>query len=68
MAQSKELYDAILNGDAKKAHAVTQTALAVGALPMDLISESMVPAMDESAVCSRRKNTSFPSYCWQVAL
>ena len=47
MAQSKELYDAILNGDAKKAHAVTQTALAVGALPMDLISESMVPAMDE---------------------
>jgi 5-methyltetrahydrofolate--homocysteine methyltransferase len=47
MAQSKELYDAILNGDAKKAHAATQVALAAGVAPMTLISESMVPAMDE---------------------
>jgi 5-methyltetrahydrofolate--homocysteine methyltransferase len=47
MAQSKELYDAILNGNAKKAHAATEAALAAGVLPMDLISESMVPAMDE---------------------
>ncbi len=47
MAQSKELYDAILNGDAKKAHAATEAALAAGAVPMQLISESMVPAMDE---------------------
>ena len=47
MAQSKELYDAILNGDAKKAHAATQTALAEGTDPMQLIAESMVPAMDE---------------------
>jgi len=47
MAQSMELYDAILNGDAQKAHAVTQAALETGVLPMDLISESMVPAMDE---------------------
>jgi len=31
----------------RRRSAVTQTALAVGALPMDLISESMVPAMDE---------------------
>jgi len=47
MAQSIELYDAILNGDAKKAHAATEAALAAGALPMQLIAESMVPAMDE---------------------
>ena len=47
MAQSKELYDAILNGDAKKAHAATQAALAEGTEPMQLIAESMVPAMDE---------------------
>lgn len=47
MAQSKDLYDAILNGDAKKAHAATEAALAAGTAPMDLIQESMVPAMDE---------------------
>ena len=47
MAQSKELYDAILSGDAKKAHAATQAALDAGAEPMQLIAESMVPAMDE---------------------
>lgn len=47
MVRSEELYDAILNGDAKKAHAATQAALAAGTLPMDLITSSMVPAMDE---------------------
>jgi 5-methyltetrahydrofolate--homocysteine methyltransferase len=47
MAQSKELYDAILNGDAKKAHAATEAELAAGVEPMQLIAESMVPAMDE---------------------
>jgi len=33
--------------DAKKAHAATQAALAEGTEPMQLIAESMVPAMDE---------------------
>ncbi len=47
MAQSKELYDAIVNGNARKAHAATELALAAGAPPLQLISESMVPAMDE---------------------
>ena len=47
MAQLKDLYDAILNGDAKKARATTETALAAGAPPMELIQDSMVPAMDE---------------------
>jgi len=47
MAQNKDLYDAILSGDAKKAHATTEAALAAGVEPMTLIQESMVPAMDE---------------------
>ena len=47
MEKSTELYDAILIGDAKSAYAATQTAIGAGALPMDLITESMVPAMDE---------------------
>jgi 5-methyltetrahydrofolate--homocysteine methyltransferase len=47
MAQSKELYDAILNGNAKKAYAATEAELAAGVEPMQLIAESMVPAMDE---------------------
>lgn len=47
MTQSNELYEAILNGNAKQAHAATEAALAAGAQPMDLISGSMVPAMNE---------------------
>jgi len=43
----QELYDAILSGNAKKAHEATEAALAAGAQPMDLIAGSMVPAMDE---------------------
>jgi corrinoid protein of di/trimethylamine methyltransferase len=47
MAQNQDLYDAILNGNAKKAHAATVAAIAAGVEPMTLIQESMVPAMDE---------------------
>jgi corrinoid protein of di/trimethylamine methyltransferase len=47
MALNQELYDAILNGDAQKARAATEAAIAAGVLPMALIQESMVPAMDE---------------------
>ncbi len=47
MALSKELYDAILNGDAKKALAATEAGIAAGVAPMELIQQSMVPAMDE---------------------
>ncbi len=47
MAHLNELYDAVLSGDAKKAHATTAEALAAGAVPMDLIQEYMVPAMEE---------------------
>jgi corrinoid protein of di/trimethylamine methyltransferase len=47
MTRSEELYSAILEGDAKRAHTATEAALAAGVTPMDLISGSMVPAMDE---------------------
>lgn len=47
MPEAKELYDAILTGDAKKAEAVTKSALAAGANPSDLLSKYMIPAMDE---------------------
>ncbi|MDR3752658.1 MAG: corrinoid protein [Terracidiphilus sp.] len=47
MALNVDLYDAILNGNAKKAHAATEAAIAAGVEPMALIQESMVPAMDE---------------------
>jgi 5-methyltetrahydrofolate--homocysteine methyltransferase len=47
MTRSNELYDAVLNGDAKKAHAATQAAIDAGVDPMTLITGSMVPAMDE---------------------
>jgi len=47
MAQSSELYDAIVTGNAKKAYAATEATLAAGAVPMDLIQGSMVPAMEE---------------------
>jgi len=47
MTKSKELYDAILNGDVKKAQTATQVAIEAGTEPLNLISKVMVPAMDE---------------------
>jgi corrinoid protein of di/trimethylamine methyltransferase len=47
MALNQDLYNAILNGNAKQSHAATAAALAAGAAPMDLIQGSMVPAMNE---------------------
>jgi corrinoid protein of di/trimethylamine methyltransferase len=47
MADLQKLYDAILDGDAKMSAAVTNEALAEGADPVLLISDYMVPAMDE---------------------
>jgi len=47
MADLKILYDAILHGDAKTAAAVTQEAIAEKIDPGLLISDTMIPAMDE---------------------
>jgi corrinoid protein of di/trimethylamine methyltransferase len=47
MADLKQLHDAVVNGDAKTAKAVTQAALADGVEPMKLVQEYMMPAMAE---------------------
>jgi corrinoid protein of di/trimethylamine methyltransferase len=47
MALLKELYEAVLKGDAPGAVAITRAALAGGADAEQLIADSMVPAMDE---------------------
>lgn len=47
MADLKQLYDAVVNGDAKTSAAVTQQALAEGFDPLDLVNQHMIPAMDE---------------------
>ncbi|MBN1395296.1 MAG: corrinoid protein [Pirellulales bacterium] len=47
MSDYKELYDAILIGDAKKAEEVTKIALEDKADPTELVQKYMVPAMDE---------------------
>jgi corrinoid protein of di/trimethylamine methyltransferase len=47
MTVSKELYEAILEGNAKTAVAITQKAIADGISPTELITETMIPAMAE---------------------
>ena len=47
MALNKDIYEAILNGNAKRALEATQAALAAGTEPTAIIQDSMVPAMDE---------------------
>ena len=47
MQENQALHAAILSGDAKAAREVTEKALAAGADPLNLVHDSMVPAMDE---------------------
>jgi len=47
MADLRTLHNAILEGNAKQAAALTQEALAEGLPPLDIIQQAMVPAMDE---------------------
>ena len=44
---SKEVYDAIIDGDTKRAIAATDKALAENANPLDLVQKFMIPAMAE---------------------
>jgi corrinoid protein of di/trimethylamine methyltransferase len=48
MSEASTLRDAILNGDAKAAVALTRQALDAGVDPLDLVNLQMVPAMDEA--------------------
>lgn len=47
MPDLKQLYDAILSGDAKLARQTTEQALAENVSPLDLVHQWMVPAMAE---------------------
>ena len=47
MADLKQLYDAVVSGDAKATIAITQQALAEGIDPLKLVNEYMIPAMDQ---------------------
>lgn len=47
MPDLKELYEAIVRGDAKTAKALTQQALSEGTNPLSVVNDYMVPAMDE---------------------
>jgi corrinoid protein of di/trimethylamine methyltransferase len=47
MADLQQLYNAVLDGDAKTAVAVTREAIAEGSDPLKLVSGTMIPAMDE---------------------
>src|SRR6516162_2923553 len=47
MPNLKELYEAVVRGDARSSHAITQEALASGTDPLVLVNECLVPAMDD---------------------
>ncbi len=47
MVELSKLYDAILNGENKNAAAVTDAALAENMDPQELVTNYMIPAMDE---------------------
>ena len=47
MVDLQKLHEAILNGDAKTAAAVTQAALGENVAAIELIQKAMIPAMDE---------------------
>jgi 5-methyltetrahydrofolate--homocysteine methyltransferase len=47
MPDLKELYEAVVSGNAKATQAITKQALADGVDPLKLVNEYMVPAMDE---------------------
>ncbi len=47
MALVQRLFDAIVDGKAQLAHSIVEEELEAGAAPLALISETMIPAMDE---------------------
>ena len=47
MENLQQLYDAVLNGNAKSTQALTEQAVAGGADPQEILETAMIPAMDE---------------------
>jgi 5-methyltetrahydrofolate--homocysteine methyltransferase len=48
MQDLKQLYTAVLEGNAKAARAITEESLAAGVDPQVLVTQHMIPAMDEA--------------------
>ena len=48
MQDLKKLFEAVLEGDAKASKTITETAIAEGVNPQTLVSDYMIPAMDEA--------------------
>lgn len=46
MADYSDLQDAVINGDAKRARALTEQALAEGAQPNEILDAALIPAME----------------------
>ena len=53
MALSQKLFDAIVNGKPQEAQSLVEEELAGGADALALISQTMIPAMDEVGILSR---------------
>jgi 5-methyltetrahydrofolate--homocysteine methyltransferase len=47
MPDLKELYEAVISGDAKTTHSLTHQALGAGVDPLTLVNDFLIPAMDE---------------------
>ena len=47
MTDLKALHDAVVDGDAKSAKALTDAAVKAGVAPSDLLGKALIPAMDE---------------------
>lgn len=47
MDQLDQLYEAVLNGNAKATQTLTEQAVAAGVDPQDILEKTMIPAMDE---------------------
>ncbi len=47
MTDLKALHDAVVDGDAKSAKALTDQAIKAGVAPGDLLGKALIPAMDE---------------------
>ena len=47
MTDLKALHDAVVDGDAKSAKALTDAAVKAGVAPADLLGKALIPAMDE---------------------
>ena len=47
MTDLKALHDAVVDGDAKSAKALTDAAIKAGVQPGDLLGKALIPAMDE---------------------